>query len=113
MAPVEIRDVAPGLWLSFGAVLLIFYAAVGWTEQGTKLAQWARIQWAITIGLADSGADGHHPAVRGAYRGGDDGWYDPWRGTALPTDPTGPEPHVSVSLRPGMRRDWERHAVSR
>src|SRR5919204_3212849 len=43
---------APGLWLSFGAVLLIFYAAVGWTEQGTKLAQWARIQWAITIGLA-------------------------------------------------------------
>src|SRR5438874_585149 len=43
---------APGLWLSFGAVLLIFYAAVGWTEPGSKLAQWARVQWAITIGLA-------------------------------------------------------------
>ena len=43
---------APGLWLSFGAVLLIFYAAVGWSEHGSKPAQWARIQWAITIGLA-------------------------------------------------------------
>src|SRR5690242_8623839 len=43
---------APGLWLSFGAVFLIFYAAVGWTEPGTKLAQWGRIQWAVTIGLA-------------------------------------------------------------
>jgi competence protein ComEC len=43
---------APGLWLSFGAVLLIFYAAVGWSEPGSKLAQWARIQWAITVGLA-------------------------------------------------------------
>ena len=43
---------APGLWLSFGAVLLIFYAAVGWSEPGSKLAQWTRIQWAITVGLA-------------------------------------------------------------
>jgi competence protein ComEC len=43
---------APGLWLSFGAVSLIFYAAVGWTEPGTKLGQWGRIQWAVTIGLA-------------------------------------------------------------
>src|SRR4051812_779891 len=43
---------APGLWLSFGAVLLIFYAGVGWTEPGTKLAQWIRVQWAITVGLA-------------------------------------------------------------
>jgi len=43
---------SPGLWLSFGAVLLIFYAAVGWTELGSKPAQWARIQWAITVGLA-------------------------------------------------------------
>jgi len=30
---------APGLWLSFGAVLLIFYAAVGWSAPGSKLAQ--------------------------------------------------------------------------
>src|SRR5216110_1869104 len=43
---------APGLWLSFGAVLLIFYAAVGWSEPGSKLAQWGRVQWAITVGLA-------------------------------------------------------------
>src|SRR5438477_4639737 len=43
---------APGLWLSFGAVLLIFYSAVGWTEPGSKLSQWMRIQWAITLGLA-------------------------------------------------------------
>jgi competence protein ComEC len=43
---------SPGLWLSFGAVLLIFYAAVGWSEPGSKLAQWGRIQWAITVGLA-------------------------------------------------------------
>ncbi|HEY5900696.1 MAG TPA: DNA internalization-related competence protein ComEC/Rec2, partial [Burkholderiales bacterium] len=43
---------SPGLWLSFGAVLLIFYAGVGWTQAGSKLSQWARIQWAITAGLA-------------------------------------------------------------
>ncbi|HUQ74952.1 MAG TPA: DNA internalization-related competence protein ComEC/Rec2 [Burkholderiales bacterium] len=43
---------SPGLWLSFGAVLLIFYVAAGWTEAGPKLAQWARVQWAITVGLA-------------------------------------------------------------
>jgi len=39
---------APGLWLSFGAVALIFYVAS--TE--TRLLQWGRMQWAITIGLA-------------------------------------------------------------
>ena len=43
---------APGLWLSFGAVLLIFYAGVGWSDPGTKPAQWLRVQWAITVGLA-------------------------------------------------------------
>ncbi len=40
---------SPGLWLSFGAVALIFY--VSWKETN-RLLQWARIQWAITIGLA-------------------------------------------------------------
>ena len=44
---------APGLWLSFGAVMLIFYVASGWTSAGTFLAQWSRIQWAITVGLAN------------------------------------------------------------
>jgi competence protein ComEC len=41
-----------GFWLSFGAVSLIFYVASGWTAPGPRLAQWARIQWAITVGLA-------------------------------------------------------------
>jgi competence protein ComEC len=39
---------APGLWLSFGAVALIFYVA----SEGSRIAQWGRMQWAITIGLA-------------------------------------------------------------
>ena len=43
---------APGLWLSFGAVLLIFYVASGWSAAEPKIAQWGRVQWAITLGLA-------------------------------------------------------------
>ena len=43
---------APGLWLSFGAVALIFYVAAGWTSAEPRLAQWGRMQWAITVGLA-------------------------------------------------------------
>jgi competence protein ComEC len=43
---------APGLWLSFGAVLLIFYGTVGWSAPVSGLAQWGRVQWGITIGLA-------------------------------------------------------------
>lgn len=39
---------APGLWLSFGAVALIFYVA----GVGPRWLQWARLQWAITVGLA-------------------------------------------------------------
>jgi competence protein ComEC len=39
---------APGLWLSFGAVGLIFYVA----SNESSIAQWGRMQWAITIGLA-------------------------------------------------------------
>jgi competence protein ComEC len=40
---------AAGFWLSFGAVALIFYVAV---ERDAKPAQWIRVQWAITAGLA-------------------------------------------------------------
>jgi competence protein ComEC len=40
---------APGFWLSFGAVALIFYVS-GRNER--ILQQWLRVQWAITIGLA-------------------------------------------------------------
>ena len=52
LAVVVIADpwapLAPGLWLSFGAVALIFYVA----GREWRVAQWARMQWAITIGLA-------------------------------------------------------------
>jgi competence protein ComEC len=51
---------APGLWLSFGAVAVIFYAASGWSTSKARrapqlaahLSAWARVQWAITVGLA-------------------------------------------------------------
>jgi competence protein ComEC len=43
---------AAGFWLSFGAVALIFYVGTGWTASECRLAQWGRIQWAITAGLA-------------------------------------------------------------
>jgi competence protein ComEC len=43
---------SPGLWLSFGAVLLIFYSAIGWSEREPRVLQWIRVQWAITAGLA-------------------------------------------------------------
>jgi competence protein ComEC len=41
-----------GFWLSFSAVALIFYVASGWIGREPRLAQWARVQWAITLGLA-------------------------------------------------------------
>jgi len=43
---------APGLWLSFTAVGLIFYVSAGWSAPEPRLRQWLRIQWAITLGLA-------------------------------------------------------------
>jgi competence protein ComEC len=42
----------PGLWLSFGAVALIFYVSAGWSAREPRALQWARVQWAITAGLA-------------------------------------------------------------
>ncbi len=54
LAAVVIADpwapLAPGFWLSFGAVALIFFVAVRGKEN--PLLQWGRVQWAITIGLA-------------------------------------------------------------
>jgi competence protein ComEC len=41
-----------GLWLSFGAVALIFHVAIGWSAPEPRMAQWVRVQWAITLGLA-------------------------------------------------------------
>jgi competence protein ComEC len=49
---------APGFWLSFGAVAVILYVATGRLSAGQALApghslvQWGRIQWAITLALA-------------------------------------------------------------
>ncbi len=55
---------APGFWLSFGAVAVILYVATGRLRagqapapgQGSRLAasllQWGRVQWAITLALA-------------------------------------------------------------
>jgi competence protein ComEC len=49
---------APGFWLSFGAVAVILYVATGRLRAGHGLAlgeslvQWGRVQWAITLALA-------------------------------------------------------------
>lgn len=43
---------APGFWLSFGAVALILWTAVGWNVAEARPLQWVRVQWAITLGLA-------------------------------------------------------------
>ena len=55
---------APGFWLSFGAVAVILYVATGRLRQGQgpapgrglalgrHLAQWGRVQWAVTLALA-------------------------------------------------------------
>ena len=55
---------APGFWLSFGAVAVILYVATGRLRArealapgagralGRSLAQWGRVQWAITLALA-------------------------------------------------------------
>jgi competence protein ComEC len=40
---------APGFWLSFGAVSLIFFTA---DEHRSMARQWLRVQWAVTVGLA-------------------------------------------------------------
>jgi competence protein ComEC len=42
---------APGFWLSFGAVAVIMYVSVGWLRAPKWLHAWARTQWAVTLGL--------------------------------------------------------------
>lgn len=55
LAVVLARDpwalLAPGFWLSFGAVGLLLYTGVGRIGAGSTLAAAARAQWAITLGL--------------------------------------------------------------
>ncbi len=42
---------AAGFWLSFGAVMVIFYVTAGRIAQPHWVIAWLRIQWAITLGL--------------------------------------------------------------
>lgn len=42
---------APGFWLSFGAVGLIFLVSAGRVGKPHWLAEWGRTQWAVTLGL--------------------------------------------------------------
>jgi competence protein ComEC len=42
---------APGFWLSFGAVALILLVSTGRIAQPHWLLAWARVQWAVTLGL--------------------------------------------------------------
>lgn len=42
---------APGFWLSFGAVAVIMYVTVGRLAQPHWLVNWARVQWAVTLAL--------------------------------------------------------------
>jgi competence protein ComEC len=42
---------APGFWLSFGAVAVILYVVTGRLRPGHSLVEWGRIQWAITLAL--------------------------------------------------------------
>jgi hypothetical protein len=48
----------------------------------------------IVVGTSDSGVDGRHPALAGGFRGGGDSWYDPWNGSAAPTDHGGHGTHT-------------------
>lgn len=43
---------SPGFWLSFSAVAVIFHVSIGHTAKAHWLAQWGRVQWAVTVGLA-------------------------------------------------------------
>jgi competence protein ComEC len=43
---------SPGFWLSFAAVAVIFYVSAGQIDKPHWLAQWGRVQWAVTVGLA-------------------------------------------------------------
>lgn len=43
--------IAPGFWLSFGAIAIIMLVTVGRIGKTHWLKDWLRIQWAITLGL--------------------------------------------------------------
>lgn len=43
--------IAPGFWLSFGAIAVIMLVTAGRTGKTRGLSGWLRVQWAITLGL--------------------------------------------------------------
>ena len=43
---------APGFWLSFGAVAVMLYVSVGRVSRPHWLVEAAQVQWAVTLGLA-------------------------------------------------------------
>lgn len=43
--------IAPGFWLSFGAIAIIMLVTTGRTGKIHGLSGWLRVQWAITLGL--------------------------------------------------------------
>ena len=43
--------IAPGFWLSFGAIAVIMLITAGRTGKTHGLSGWLRVQWAITLGL--------------------------------------------------------------
>jgi competence protein ComEC len=43
---------APGFWLSFGAMAAILWVTVGRTGEGSKLSAWVSVQTAVTLALA-------------------------------------------------------------
>src|SRR5690606_15694739 len=42
---------APGFWLSFGAVAIIMLVSVNRLRQPHWIVTWARVQWAVTLAL--------------------------------------------------------------
>lgn len=43
---------APGFWLSFGAVAALLWSGAGWLGRQPAWRTWVRAQWAVTLGLA-------------------------------------------------------------
>ena len=56
----------------------------------------------IVVGIADSGADWQHPALRETYLGADGDheyrWFDPWEGTTEPIDTGGHGTHTTGTI---------------
>ena len=54
-----LAPLAPGFWLSFGAVAAILYAATGFVHAQGMLRSYLQVQWIVTVGLL--------PALAGSF----------------------------------------------